>query len=200
MNIFGLSGGIASGKSLAARYFGECGALVLDADQLGRELLAPGTPLTREVLARFGPTVGSAAGEIDRRALRRLIFTAAEKRCELEGLLHPAIWEAARRRFENNPSGAPLGIFEAALLVESGLYRQLDGLIVVDCAEETQRRRLARRDGVSPDEIEQTLKSQTSRAERLKLAHYVLNNDGDPDALRAAVVALFAKLCALSRR
>lgn len=194
MRLYGLTGGIASGKSLAARRFAELGALVVDADRLGRELLAPGTPLSLTVIARFGPEIQSAPGEIERRALRRLIFADPEKRRTLERLLHPAIWEEAQRRFTEHPTRVPFGIFEAALLVESKLYTYLDGLIVVDCREETQRARLALRDGAGEEEIEKSLKSQTSREERLRLADYLLPNDDTPERLMRAVEALFLRL------
>ena len=194
MRIYGLTGGIASGKSLAARRFAALGAQVVDADALSRELLAPGAPLSETVIERFGPEIASAPGEIDRRALRRLIFADPEKRRALEALLHPAIWREAQRRFEAHPPKAPFGIFEAALLVESGLYAQLDGLIVVDCREEMQRARLALRDGATAEEIEKSLKSQTNRQERLRLASYVLPNDATAEDLDAAVEALFLRL------
>jgi len=185
--VWGLTGGIAAGKSLAARFFAEEGIPVLDADQLARGLTAPGGAGYEPVMKRFGT--------VDRQRLREIVFADSEARRDLEAILHPLIRAESESRLKELalkagwvPGGAPVPvIYEAALLVETGRYRDLDGLIVVEAPRDIREARLIARDGVSPELARQILDAQTSDEARAKVASVVLRNDRDADALREGV-------------
>lgn len=194
----GLTGGIASGKSTVAALFAELGVPVIDLDVIAREVVAPGTALLDQVIARFGPGVRSADGGLNRRALRDLIFHHVAARRDLESLLHPAIWAIAAERATS--VGGPYQIIVAPLLietrlteselVETGSAHRYDRILVVDCDATLQRDRLACRDEATAEQIEAALKAQASRAARLAFANDVIHNDGDPEALRPQVLKL----------
>ena len=184
----GLTGGIASGKSTAARRFAELGATVIDADEIAREVVAPGRPALAEITARFGAGVLTPAGELDRRALRERVFADSRERHDLEAILHPRIRAEMARRAA--AAAGPYVILVIPLLVEAGERADLDRILVVDAAEEAQIARLRSRDGGSPEQARAMLAAQASRAARLARADDVLHNDGSVDALRAGVDAL----------
>lgn len=184
----GLTGGIASGKSTAARRFAELGVTVIDADEIAREVVAPGRPALAEITARFGAGVLTPAGELDRRALRERVFADSRERHDLEAILHPRIRAEMARRAA--AAAGPYVILVIPLLVEAGERADLDRILVVDAAEEAQIARLRSRDGGSPEQARAMLAAQASRAARLARADDVLHNDGSVDALRAGVDAL----------
>ncbi len=176
-----LTGGIASGKSTVAALFAGLGVPVIDMDELAREVVAPGSALLAQVMARFGPAVRKRDGSLDRAALRELVFRDAPARRELEALLHPAILARAAQLAAE--SAGPYQIIVVPLLAESGAARQYDRVLLVDCDETLQRARLAQRDGSSAALVDAALAAQASRAQRLALADDVILNDGEPAAL-----------------
>jgi dephospho-CoA kinase len=187
----GLTGGIASGKSTVARLFGALGVPIIDSDELARDVVAPGQPLLARIAARFGAQVVAADGSLDRRVLRDIVFAEPKARTDLEALTHPAIREAAELR--SAAAGGPYQIHAIPLLVEKKLASTVDRVLVVDCDEALQIRRLQARDGSTIEQARAILAAQASRAERLAAADDVISNDGDIHALRAQVEALHAR-------
>jgi len=193
----GVTGSIGAGKSTVARFFAECGAVVVSADALARELVAPGTPLLAELVRRFGAAVLDAAGELDRPRMAQRIFADAAARKALERLLHPAIAAlAAQRLAAARDAGAPLVIYEAPLLFEAGAERQVDRVLVVTVAAEEQLRRLCDRDGLEPEEARRRIAAQWSQADKAARADYVIDNSGPAAQTRSAVATLFNRLTA----
>jgi dephospho-CoA kinase len=181
----GLTGGIASGKSTVAARFSELGIPVIDADQSSRSVVAPGQPGLKAVVARFGAGVLTADGELDRRALRQLIFADPRKRRDLEAILHPLIRADMERRAAQ--AVGPYLILEIPLLVEGGARDQVDRILVVDADEAAQLQRLMTRDAESAEQARAILAAQANRAARLKAADDVLLNSGTVPELRQAV-------------
>jgi dephospho-CoA kinase len=193
----GLTGGIASGKSTVAARFLELGVPVVDADVAARAVVEPGTPGLLAVADRFGPTVLSPSGALDRRALRNLIFSNETSRRDLEAILHPLI--RARMDRDAQAAAGPYIIMAIPLLVESGQRDRVDRILVVDVDEAVQRRRLEARDGSTADEARAILQSQASRAERLAAANDVLPNRGTVMELRQAVDRLHEQYLQLAQ-
>jgi len=187
MLVFGLTGNIGTGKSTVARLFAERGVPVIDADQVAREVVAPGTPGLAEVVARF-PAVLTASGELDRKALADRVFADAQERAALNAILHPRIGAEVRARLDRLAArGAPIAIYEAALIVENGLHHGLDGLIVVNAPVEEQIRRLRARDGMTEEEARARIRAQLPAQEKVKAADFVIENTGATELLRAQV-------------
>ena len=178
--IVGLTGGIASGKSLVGAMFVKLGASLIDTDVVARELVAAGQPGLAAIAAEFGPTVLLPTGELDRRALRSQVFADEAKRHTLEALLHPLI--RARTRAKLAELTAPYALVAVPLLVETSFGEIVDRILVVDCPESLQLERLMRRDAIPKPEALAMLRAQTDRATRLKAAHDVIDNSGTPDA------------------
>ncbi|MGO9988870.1 MAG: dephospho-CoA kinase [Steroidobacteraceae bacterium] len=192
----GLTGGIASGKSTVARRFTELGIPVIDADESSRIVVAPGQPGLEQVIQRFGPGVLSAEGELDRRALRNLIFADPGKRRDLEAILHPLIRADMERRAAG-AVGAYL-VMAIPLLVESATRDRVDRILVVDADEAAQLERLTARDSVSLEQARAILAAQASRESRLKAADDVLVNSGTVAQLREAVDRLHQRYLRLA--
>ena len=184
----GLTGGIAGGKSTVAARFQELGVPVIDADEAARAVVEVGQPGLAAVTARFGRGILNAAGEVDRRALRTLIFSNPDARRDLEHLLHPLI----RAHMERLAAAAlgPYVMLAIPLLVESGSRERVDRILVVDVDEEIQVQRLLARDGGTPEQARAILAAQASRAVRIAAADEVIVNNGSLAELRAAVDAL----------
>jgi dephospho-CoA kinase len=180
-----LTGGIASGKSTVAALFAALGVPIIDMDELAREVVAPGSELLEQVFERFGPSVRSPDGSLDRAALRELIFRDANARTGLEAMLHPAILARAAQR--SAELGGPYQIVVVPLLAESGAARAYDRVLLVDCDESLQRTRLAQRDGSNAAQVDAALAAQASRAARQALADDVILNDGEAGALEPKV-------------
>ncbi len=184
----GLTGGIASGKSTVAELFAELGAAVIDTDLIAREVVEPGGPALEEIRERFGQQVIDAAGNLDRRALRRRIFEDADARYDLEAILHPRIGAETRRQAE--AAGGPYQLIVVPLLVGSPLVDLVDRVLVVDCDEQVQMERLLARDAETVEQARRILAAQSSREERLAIADDVIVNGGELAATRAAVSRL----------
>lgn len=180
--VWGLTGGIASGKSTAARFFQNAGLTVIDADQIARDLRAPSGAAFAPIFKRFGTTNASR--------LREIVFSDINAKKDLEGILHPLIrFESDVRIKAAANSGHPV-IYEAALLIETGRYSQFSGLIVVTAPDEIRLKRLIERDGCERELAQRILQTQITDEERKKLATHVLNNDGTQDKLEAQVKTL----------
>lgn len=176
--VAGLTGGIASGKSTVAGWFASWGAYVVDADQVARDVVAPGGPAFDAVVERFGRAIVTAEGGIDRVELGRIVFDRESELKALEAILHPVIREESRRRFENYVGEAALGVYEASLLVETGAWKDFDCLIVVACAAETQITRLIDRDGLSEEDARKRLASQFPLEKKVELTDHVIDTSG----------------------
>ena len=181
----GLTGGIASGKSTVASMFAELGVPVIDTDVIAREVVAPGQPALDEIRARFGEQVIDAAGNLDRAAMRKAIFRDEGARLDLETILHPRIGEETRRQAD--AAGGPYQVIVVPLLTSSRLINFVDRVLVVDCDEDTQIRRLLARDTETIAQARRILSAQASREERLEIADDVLINDGTLADLRDSV-------------
>lgn len=181
----GLTGGIASGKSTVADMFAELGATIIDTDVIAREIVAPGQPALDEIAAAFGESVIDDDGYLDRGALRKLVFADDAARQRLEAIVHPRIQDETRRQSGQAEAASRLAnqakshyqIIVIPLLVNSSLKDILDRILVVDCDEETQIRRLTARDAESEDQARRMLGAQSSREERLAIADDVIQND-----------------------
>ena len=194
----GLTGGIASGKSTAAKFFGALGIPIIDTDQLARDVVEPGQPPLERLVERFGPSILTPDGHLDRPALRGIVFSDPKARADLEALTHPAIGAAVEAR--SAEAGGEYQILVIPLLVEKSLGSQLSRVLVVDCDEELQIRRLQARDGSTLEQARAILNAQASRATRLKAAHDVIKNDGDMSAVRDQVAALHPRYLELARQ
>jgi dephospho-CoA kinase len=194
----GLTGGIASGKSTAAKFFGALGVPILDSDQVARDVVEPGQPPLERLVERFGRKILTPDGHLDRPALRDIVFADPRARADLEALTHPAIGAAMEAR--SAAAGGPYQILVIPLLVEKNLAAHVDRVLVVDCDEELQIRRLRDRDGSTPEQVQAILKAQAPRAARLKAADDVIHNDTDMSAVRDQVATLHARYLELAAR
>jgi dephospho-CoA kinase len=187
----GLTGGIASGKSTAAKFFGALGVPILDSDQVARDVVEPGQPPLERLVERFGPSILTPDGHLDRPALRDIVFSDPKARADLEALTHPAI--GAAMEAQSAVAGGPYQILVIPLLVEKNLRSHVDRVLVVDCEEALQLRRLHERDGSTPEQAQAILNVQATRAARLKAANDVIHNDSSMSAVREQVAALHAR-------
>jgi dephospho-CoA kinase len=179
MRVIGLTGGIASGKSTAARTLAELGARVVDADAIAREIVAPGQPALAEIVRAFGREMLLPDGTLDRKRLGAVIFADADKRRALNAITHPRIaMETQARLGRLREEGVPVAVYEAALLVENRVHEALDGLIVVVCDEAAQLARLMGRDGYSEADARARIAAQASVAEKVKAATWVVDTSG----------------------
>ena len=194
----GLTGGIASGKSTVTQRFAELGVPVIDADVAARNVVARGKPGLEQVVRRFGPGVLDAGGNLDRQALRALIFQDPASRQALDAILHPLI----RTDMETQAATVqgPYLVMAIPLLIEGGQYRErVDRVLVVDTDEATQVQRVQARDGSSETLARAILASQASRAQRLAAADDVLRNAGTVADLRQSVDRLHEKYLHLAQ-
>jgi dephospho-CoA kinase len=183
--VVGLTGGIASGKSLVGAMFVKLGVVLIDTDVLAREVAARGEPGLAAVVAEFGPAVLSPSGDLNRAALRSLVFADDAKRRKLEAILHPLI--RSRTRAKLAELSVPYALVAVPLLVETSFGELVDRILVVDCPEPLQLERLMRRDAIPKPEALAMLKAQADRATRLKAAHDVIDNSGTTEATRRQV-------------
>lgn len=199
--VVGLTGGIASGKSSVANMFVKLGAGLVDTDIVAREVVAAGEPGLAAVAEAFGPGVLQRSGEIDRAALRRLVFADDVKRRQLETILHPLIRARTRQRLA--ALTAPYSLVAVPLLVETNFGELVDRVLVVDCPESLQLERLIRRDAIPRPEAEAMVRAQTERATRLRAAHDIIDNGGTVEATLRQVEQLhrrYLELAALRAR
>ena len=190
--VIGLTGNIGSGKSTVARMLGELGADVIDADQVARDVVKPGLPAHDEIVAEFGRDVIAADGTIDRKVLGARVFGDTAARRRLEAITHPRIAMETQRRI--GASKAPVVVYEATLLVENGIHKAMDGLIVVTAPEEQQVARVVARDGLAAEEVERRLAAQWPAAKKAAEADWVVSNEGSVADLRRQVEAVWKEL------
>ena len=189
--VVGLTGGIASGKSTVAKMFRDLGIPVVDADVVAREVVQPGGEALREIVTAFGEDVLLADGTLDRPELGRRVFGDPAARAKLNAITHPRIAAAsAKQMAEHAASGAPYVIYEAPLLVENGLHHGMAETVVVAASDETQRARIAARDGLDAAAAQARIAAQLPLEKKLAVATHVIWNDGDLDGLREKVAAV----------
>lgn len=193
MKRVGLTGGIASGKSTVADLLRARGAVIIDADVLAREAVAPGTPGLDAIVRRFGTGVLHADGTLDRPALGRIVFADDGARADLNAIVHPAVRARATALAAAAPPDAVV-VEVIPLLVETGQADAFDLVVVVDVDPAVQIERLIQRDGLAPDAAQARLAAQASRAQRLAAADVVIDNAGEPQDLEPAVDALWRHL------
>lgn len=191
----GLTGGIASGKSSVARVLAQLGVTVIDADQLAREVVAPGSEGLAEIAAAFGPDVIAADGSLDRERMAARVFGDDEARKRLQAITHPRIGRLSAERIAAAHAGpTPYVVYEAPLLVEVGGHRGLDALIVVATDEATQLARAQARDGLTEDQAKKRIAAQLPLARKVEVADHVIRNDGTLAELEAQTRALHAAI------
>jgi len=183
--VVGLTGGIASGKSAVGSMFVKLGAALIDTDVVAREVVALGEPGLAAVTAEFGRGLLLPSGELNRPALRSLVFADEDKRRRLEAILHPLI--RARTRAKLAALEAPYALVAVPLLVETDFGELVDRILVVDAPESAQLERLMRRDAIPKPEALAMIRAQVDRATRLKAAHDIIDNGGTTEATRRQV-------------
>ncbi len=193
-----LTGGIASGKSVVSALFAELGAAVVDTDVIARQVVQPGQPALDAIRQRFGDAVFDAEGRLDRAALRQRVFSDSEARRDLEAILHPRIGAETRR--QALAAAGPYLLIVVPLLVGSPLLEFVDRVLVVDCSEETQLKRLLERDAESEEQARRMLAAQASREQRLAIADDIIRNDGSLDDLQRQVLNLDRRYRQLAAR
>ena len=194
--LVGLTGGIATGKSMVSALLRQLGCEIIDADLLAREVVEPGRPAWTTIVAEFGQDVVTGDGALDRKRLGAIVFANPERRRRLEAITHPAIRERFQARLDELAEQGFTGIvvFDAAVMIESGNYKNMDRLVVVVTDEPTQMARLRGRDGTDDAEGRRKIASQMPLAEKAKLADYVIDNSGDRQATAEQVRRVFAAL------
>jgi len=194
----GLTGGIGSGKSTVAGIFQQQGIPVIDADEIAHELVEPGKPVLEKLAAEFGPRILTHGGELDRKALRNLVFHDPRAKFRLEAIMHPAVFAEMKRQAEKIQ--APYCIFAIPLLIETDSQALVDRVLVVDCPERLQIERVKERDGLDESLIKRILATQATRQERIAQAHDLIVNTGDLSLLEKQVRDLHQNYLNLSRR
>ncbi|HEY6935401.1 MAG TPA: dephospho-CoA kinase [Marmoricola sp.] len=193
MSRVGLTGGIAAGKSAVSRVLRDLGAVVIDADQLAREVVAKGTPGLDAVVAEFGEGLLGADGELDRPAMARLVFADEDARRRLEAIVHPLVFERIVQLEAEAPAGAVV-VHDIPLLAESGRARTFDAVVVVDAPIDVQVDRMVRDRGWTEAEARARIEAQASREERRAIATHVIENTGTLEDLRDRVTEVFEAL------
>ena len=196
----GLTGGIGSGKSTVGQMLAALGAVLIDADQISREVTGPGGAAMPAIQSTFGDAYVDASGALDRARMRQLAFSQPEARSQLEAIVHPLVALHSEQRIEQAlQAGAGLIVQDIPLLTESGRWaRQLDAVVVVDCTEQTQIARVMQRSGLDEPQVRAIMAAQASRAERLAAADDVVDNAGSLEALRTQVARLHGSYLALA--
>lgn len=192
----GLTGGIASGKSTVADLFAEHHAPIIDTDVIARQIVRPGEPALDEIRAAFGDDVLDAQGRLDRGLMREIVFSDTARREKLESILHPGIRDEAIR--QSDSADGPYQIIVVPLLVGSPMQQFMDRILVVDCHEDTQIRRLLARDAENEDQARRMLSAQACRQDRLAIADDVIANDSDLRNTRSQVHDLHNKYLMLA--
>ena len=196
MLIVGLTGGVASGKSTISNILREEGAYLIDADQIARDLVRPYTPTFHELIKTFGEEILQPDGSIHRKKLAAIIFSSSEKRGLLNRILHPRIKEETQRQLKEIGQKDPeaVVVIDAALLVETGDYREMDRVIVVYSTKAQQIERSRERDGASEEEAQRIVSAQMPPEEKLNVADFVIRNEGSLEETRQKTQEVFREL------
>ena len=192
MLVIGLTGGIGTGKSEAARHMVALGAALIDADAVGHEAYTPHAEAWRRVVEAFGEGILGPGGEIDRRSLGAIVFSDPEQLARLNAIMHPLMADMVRGKIDGfREAGEDVVVVEAALLFEAGWDSLVQEVWVTDAPEESVIRRLAQRNGMSEEEARKRVSSQMSREERLSRADIVIDNSADVAEMRRAIDELW---------
>jgi len=195
MRVFGLTGGIGTGKSLVASVLRVAGVAVVDADRVARRVIAPGTEGYREVVEAFGAEVLLPSGEVDRKKLGAIVFSDAAARRVLSAITLPRIREAIEEELSRlEKEGREAAFVEAALLVENGRTDRFEAVVGVRCGKEEQLRRIAGRDGLAEGEIRKRLAAQMDPEEKARACDHVIDNSGSPEETAIQVRDLLYRL------
>ncbi len=197
---FGLTGGVACGKSTVARYFQGLGACIIDADRVGHEVIEPGRPAYQEILAHFGREILDASGRIDRKILGPLVFRDAEELRALNAIVHPRILarqqELATEQFQRNPHAVV--IVDAALIFESGIGGTMRKVMVAWCRPEQQLERMMAKAGIPREEAERRIQAQMPVEEKRRRADFVIDCSGTLEETRRQAEQIFPELQTLA--
>lgn len=191
--VIGLTGGIGSGKSSVSRALARHGAVVIDADVLAREVVAPGTPGLAAVVGVFGSEILAPDGSLDRKALGARVFNDPQARARLEAIVHPLV-RARAHELEAATAPDAVIVHDVPLLVETGQHERFDSVVVVDAPESAQRQRLVELRGMTPEEADRRIAAQATREARRAAADHIVVNDGSLDELEAQVAELWERL------
>ena len=195
MKVIGLTGGVGSGKSTVAQFLAELGAVILDADKVGHEVLKPGTEVWQEVVAAFGQQILTLNGDIDRKKLGEIVFSNPDLLSRLNKIMHPRMYEIVKARIEGyQQQGIRVVVLEAPLLIEADWTSLVDEIWVTVAPEPTVLKRLKEKAGLSEQQSLARIQSQLSPKERTKHADVVINTDCSLDELRARIRELWQKL------
>ncbi len=196
MLLLGLTGGIATGKSLVSKILKDLGAYIIDADKIAREVVEPYKPAWDEIIAFFGRDILNEDEAVNRKKLGVIVFNDPAKKKKLEEIVHPRVIEEENKRIEDykrsNPEG--IAVIDAALLIEAGGHKRVDKLIAVYSDRETQIKRLIKRDGLSREDAEKRINSQMPLSEKVKMADFVIDNGRGVEDTKNQVIALFNRL------
>jgi dephospho-CoA kinase len=191
MRVLGLTGGIGSGKSMVAQMFARLGAVVIDADQLAREVVEPGQPALQEIAATFGADVLLPDGRLDRPKLAGIIFADPVERAKLDAITHPRIRARMDEEIKLRRSGPGVLIVDIPLLYENGRTNTVESVIVVWVDPQTQLRRIRERDGLSADAARLRIAAQMPLDEKRARAEHVIDNSGSRENTRRQVEAIY---------
>ncbi len=197
----GLTGGLASGKSFVGKTLGDLGCFVIRSDEIGHQVIEPGGEAYAGVVQEFGTGILNPDGQIDRRKLAALVFRNPERLAKLNALVHPPVRARTRQILEAHAATHPHGVaaVEAAILVETGSYRDYEKLIVAVCSVEQQIERAMARDGVTHEEVLERLSRQMPLEEKVKYADYLVDTSGTKEETQAQVRAIHESLAALAQ-
>jgi dephospho-CoA kinase len=192
----GLTGGLASGKSNVGNVLEELGCVVIKADEIGHRLLAPEGAAYEKVVAEFGKGILNEQGNIVRQKLGQIVFADSSRLNTLSGIIHPLVFEEEERRMREAASSDPhaISVVEAAILIETGRYREYEKIVLAWCPPEMQIERAMRRDNLSREAVEQRLRNQMSLEEKREFAHFVIDTSGPKEQTRVHVLKLYEQL------
>lgn len=195
MIVWGLTGGIATGKTTVARMIEDEGIPVFDADQVAREIVEPEQAAWKQIVEAFGEGVLADDRTLDRKKLAAVVFKDPDARKKLESFTHPRIRDSiAQRIMQAADDGKEIAFVDAALMIETGWYQDFAGVVVVDCPPELQMERLTKRDGLSEDQARARIAAQMPLEEKRKHATHVVTNDGSLLSLRRQVSEVVEKI------
>lgn len=183
-----LSGGIASGKTYVSNKFSSLGVDIIDTDIIAHEIVLPGRSALEEITDNFGKSVLQKDGALNRRLMRKIVFEDSKKRLILESILHPKIQNEVKNKISS--LDGPYQIIVVPLLTKSPILKQVNRILIIDCDEKKQLKRLIKRDGISTKLASQIMSSQSDRKERLSIADDIILNDDDFDSLDTQIINL----------
>jgi len=200
MIVLAITGGIGSGKSTVRNWFQQQGIPTLDADQIGKQLVAKNQPGLLKIVETFGEEVLYANGELNRETLRQRVFNDPQQKAQLEAILHPMIRQQTQQLLKELPQqDTPLAVVEIPLLAETGQPEYINKVLVTDCDRKTQLERTLSRGRLSADEVKTIIDQQASRQQRLALADYVIDTDQSLDSMQQNLQQLLREINKIER-